>query len=246
MVPYEWLCAGEGEAGQLKSRIAIVAAMAGELRPLIRGWKLESEAGGVTVYSSAKAVAVFAGLGRERARLATAAALRFGPIRRIVSAGWAGGLHAGMVPGEVWRVRTVVDAVTGTVFEAQGLDGTKELGSVLVTTDHVASAEDKRQVSKIFFADLVDMEAAAVAATARSREIPFSAIKAVSDGHDFDLPGLGKFTTPEGGFRQRTFAAYVALRPVLWKPVARLARDSAAAARNLGKELERWLAEDGE
>jgi adenosylhomocysteine nucleosidase len=217
-----------------------------ELRPLIKGWKLESDAGGVTVYSSAKAVAVFAGLGRERAKLATAAALRFGPVRRIVSAGWAGGLHAGMVPGGVWRVRSVVDAVTGVVFEAQGLGGTKELGSVLVTTDHVASAEDKRHVSELYSADLVDMEAAAVAATARSKGIPFSALKAVSDGHDFDLPGLGTFTTADGGFRQRTFAAYVALRPALWKPVARLARDSSMAARNLGRELERWLAEEEE
>ncbi len=219
--------------------------MAGELRPLVKGWKLESDADGVTVYGSERAVAVFAGLGRERAKLATAAALGFGPIHRIVSAGWAGGLHAGMIPGGVWRVRTVVDAVTGTVFEAQGLGGTKELGSVLVTTDHVASAEDKRRVSEMYSADLVDMEAAAVAAAARVRGIPFSAIKAVSDGHDFDLPGLGQFTTAEGGFRQRTFAAYVALRPVLWKPVARLARDSGTAARNLGRELERWLAEDG-
>ena len=116
---------------------------------------------------------------------------------------------------------------------------------MLVTTDHVASAEDKRRVSEMYSADLVDMEAAAVAAVARVRGIPFSAIKAVSDGHDFDLPGLGQFTTAEGGFRQRTFAAYVALRPVLWKPVARLARDSGRAARNLGRELERWLAEDG-
>ncbi len=217
--------------------------MAGELRPLVKGWKLESDDEGVTVYSTEKAVAVFGGLGGERAKFATAAALRFGPIHRIVSAGWAGGLHAGMTPGGVWRVRTVVDAATGAIFEAQGLGGTKELGSVLVTTDHVASAEDKRRVSEMYSADLVDMEAAAVAAAARIKEIPFSAIKAVSDGHDLDLPELGKFTTPDGGFRQRTFAAYVALRPVLWKPVIRLARDSGTAARNLGRELERWLSD---
>ena len=77
----------------MKARIAIVAAMAGELRPLVKGWKREMTPEGVTIYTSDEAVAVFAGLGLQRARLATAAALRLGPIRRIISAGWAGGLQ---------------------------------------------------------------------------------------------------------------------------------------------------------
>ena len=229
----------------MKARIAIVAAMAGELRPLVKGWKREVTPEGVTIFTSERAIATFAGLGLERARLAAAAALRLGPVSRIVSAGWAGGLHSGMVPGGVWRVSEVVNGATGEVVETSHLNGVAELPTVLVTTDVVTSTEDKQRMRERYTADLVDMEASAVAEVARRNHIPFSAIKAVSDGHDFDLPGMQRFTTANGQFRQRLFAAYVALRPGWWKPVARLARDSAKAARNLGRELERYIAENG-
>lgn len=230
----------------MKPRIAIIAAMAGELRPLVRGWKREITPEGVTIYTSDVAVATFAGLGLQRARLATAAALRFGPIRRIISAGWAGGLHSGMTPGGVWRVSQVVNSVTGEVLETTPADGIKTVGAVLVTTDMVSSSGDKQRMREMYSADLVDMEASAVAEVARRNKIPFSAIKAVSDGHDFDLPGMEKFTTADGQFRQASFVAYVALRPIFWRPVARLAKDSGRAARNLSSELERYLAEDEE
>ncbi len=229
----------------MKGRIAIIAAMAGELRPLVKGWKREVTPEGVTIYTSDRAVATFAGLGLQRARLATAAALRRGPIRWIISAGWAGGLHPGMAPGEVWRVSEVVNSVTGEVLKTTPSDGIQTVGAVLVTTDMVTSAEDKQRMRKIYCADLVDMEASAVAEVARRNKIPFSAIKGVSDGHDFDLPGMERFTTEDGQFREASFVAYVALRPVLWKPVVQLAMDSGKAARNLSRELERYLASDG-
>jgi adenosylhomocysteine nucleosidase len=230
----------------LKPRIAIVAAMAREIRPLVRGWKREITPEGVTIYTCDRAIALYAGLGEQRAWLATTAALRLGPIRRIISAGWAGGLHEGIVPGGVWRVREVVNSATGEVLETTPANGIKTVGVVLVTANTVTSAADKRRMRKMYSADLVDMEASAVAEVARINRIPFSAIKAVSDAHDFDLPRMERFTTADGQFRHATFATYVALRPIWWKPVARLARDSGRAARNLASELERYLSEDGE
>ena len=77
------------------------------------------------------------------------------------------------------------------------------------------------------------MEAAAVARIARARNIPFAAIKAISDEFDFELPGLERFSTPTGQFRERAFAAHAALRPWLWLRVAKMARSSSLAARNL-------------
>jgi adenosylhomocysteine nucleosidase len=222
--------------------------MAGELRPLVRGplskrWKREETAEGAVVYRSERAVAAYAGLGSERAAIAAEAALRFGPVCAIVSAGWAGGLHDAMAPGGVWRVSEVVDSATGEVFEASDRGGSKMPGVVLVTANAVTTVVDKLRLREKYCADLVDMEASAVARLARRKGIPFAAIKAVSDGHDFDLPGMERFSTADGQFRQASFAAYAALRPALWKPVARLARDSGLAARNLGRELERYLGE---
>jgi len=230
----------------VKARIGIVAAMAGELRPLVKGWKREETPEGVTIYTSDEAVAAFAGLGPQRARLATAAVLRLGPLRRIISAGWAGGLHAAMVPGGVWRVSEIVNPVTGEVIETSEPNGASAVGAVLVTTNVVTTVEDKCRLRKMYSADLVDMEASAVAEAARRNKIPFSAVKGVSDGYDFDLPGMERFTTADGQFRQASFAADAALRPILWKPVARLAKDSGIAARNLTRELRRYIADERE
>jgi adenosylhomocysteine nucleosidase len=230
----------------VKARIAIVAAMAGELRPLVKGWKREETPEGVTIYTCDEAVAAFAGLGSQRARLATAAVLRLGPIRRIISAGWAGGLHAAMVPGGVWHVREIVNPVTGEVMETSESDGLNGSGAVLVTTNVVTTVEDKRRLRKMYSADLVDMEASTVAEAARRNKIPFSAIKGISDGYDFDLPGMERFTTADGQFRQTSFAVYAALRPTLWRPVAKLAKDSGMAARNLSRELLCYLADERE
>jgi len=230
----------------VKARIGIVAAMAGELRPLVKGWKREETPEGVTIYTSDEAVAAFAGLGPQRARLATAAVLRLGPVRRIISAGWAGGLHAAMVPGGVWRVSEIVNPVTGEVIETSEPNGASAVGAVLVTTNVVTTVEDKCRLRKMYSADLVDMEASAVAEAARRNKIPFSAVEGDSDGYDFDLPGMERFTTADGQFRQASFAAYAALRPILWKPVARLAKDSGIAARNLTRELRRYIADERE
>ncbi len=52
MVSCERLCEGGSEGSEVKARIAIVAAMAGELRPLVRGWKREETPEGVTIYTS--------------------------------------------------------------------------------------------------------------------------------------------------------------------------------------------------
>ena len=139
----------EARGDKLKPRIAIVAAMARELRPLVRGWKREITAEGVTIYTSDRAIASVCGAWRATGWLATTAALRLGPIRRIISAGWAGGLHEGIVPGGVWRVREVVNSATGEVLETTPADGIKTVGAVLVTAEHgylgrrqTADAED--------------------------------------------------------------------------------------------------------
>jgi adenosylhomocysteine nucleosidase len=250
MVPDAWLRAGREEARELKSRIAIVAAMARELRPLLKNWKLESSARGVAVYSSEYAIAVVAGMGKARAEIATRTAMEFGEVHQVISAGLAGGLHAGMTVGTVRFVDAMLDTATGDVF-GTAQTGTRNKanghpGAFLVTLDHVASVMEKRRLRERYSADLVDMEATGVAETALAVGLPFLAVKAVSDDYNFDLPGMEKFATAEGQFDESGFAAHVALRPVLWRPVLRLARNSATACRRLCEELERYLAWDAE
>jgi adenosylhomocysteine nucleosidase len=81
------------------------------------------------------------------------------------------------------------------------------------------------------------MEAAAVAAAAQAHGIRFTATKVISDGLQFDMPETARFIDAQGGFRTAAFAAFVALRPWLWRRVAMLARNSSRAARILGASI---------
>lgn len=223
----------------MRSRIAIVAAMAREIRPLVGDWKLEESAAGVTVYSSERAVVAFAGIGAQRATLATAAALRFGSAHLLISAGWAGGLHPEIAAGAAHRVKRVVDGATGEVYESESF---KDDGTTLVTTGRVASLAGKKKLREQYSGDLVDMEAATVARLARVKDLPFLAVKAVSDAYDFELPGMEGFITQDGQFREATFAMYIAVRPHLWKAASQMGRTSAAAAEALCRELATLIA----
>jgi adenosylhomocysteine nucleosidase len=83
----------------------------------------------------------------------------------------------------------------------------------------------------------VDMEAATVARLAELHGIPFRAIKAVSDAHDFELTSLSRFATKTGHFRTGAFALHTALRPHRWHNTIQLGAGSQRALLALNKRL---------
>jgi adenosylhomocysteine nucleosidase len=95
-----------------------------------------------------------------------------------------------------------------------------------------------------FAADLVDMEAAAVARHAARHQLPFYAVKAISDPAHANLPDFGPYIR-DGEFRTAAFIAHVALRPWYWPALARLQRHSAQATAALARELADWIAVGG-
>ena len=68
----------------------------------------------------------------------------------------------------------------------------------LVSTDHIVQYAEKRQLAGRYKAVLVDMEAGTVARFARSRQIPFYCLKAISDEISDILPDFGRYTGPDG------------------------------------------------
>jgi adenosylhomocysteine nucleosidase len=108
------------------TRVAIIAAMPGELKPLVRGWRHESR-NGVELWRFAflddkgdqvECIAACAGAGMQAATRAFAEAGRDGALSLAISTGWAGALSSGFEPGLAYRVSEVVDARTGERFEA--------------------------------------------------------------------------------------------------------------------------------
>ena len=199
--------------------IAIIAALPREVAGLVRGVQPDSAAKreGVYSYVLPGKVVVCAGMGTGRATLAVERAMKLGEISVLVSAGLAGGCHGGVSVGSVLEATVVVDALSGERYTCEGLGE-----STLVTTHTIAGVQEKERLYASYGADVVDMEAATVARLARMRALPFRAIKAVSDGHDFELSSLARFATPQGHFRTGAFALHTALRPKQWRKTMQL------------------------
>jgi adenosylhomocysteine nucleosidase len=102
--------------------------------------------------------------------------------------------------------------------------------------------EQKAKLASAYGAQAVDMEAAAVAKGAEARELPFAAVKVISDESAFPMPPMERFVAADGSFQSGSFALYAAIRPWTWGTVFHLARNSALASRSLCARLESMIA----
>ena len=224
------------------SRVAIVAAMAGELKPLVRGWQHEPS-NGVDMwrwkFDDGEWVAACAGAGVDAAARAFAAAEKDGPLTAVISTGWAGALSEEFKPGEAYRVAGVIDARTGERLPAAAWpeQQAQPANTWLVTSPKVADAAEKHRLATAYSAGLVDMEASGVARLAAMRGIPFHCIKGVSDGFSDNLPDFNRFLTPQGKFLLARFVLFAIFRPWCWPALMRMGENSTKAAQAIGESL---------
>jgi adenosylhomocysteine nucleosidase len=223
------------------SRLAFVAALEREVRPLVKHWRLrDREHAGRTFrfFENEEAVVVCGGIGPQAARRAAEAVIVLYAPTLIYSVGYAGALDAGLKVGDILKPARVIDANDGSSTKSPNGSG------VLVSHSVTASSAQKGKLRECYGAQAVDMEGAAVARAAEARGVRFAALKVVSDEFNFELPATDRFVDTEGRFREARFAMFVAARPWLWSTVMRLARNSARATRVLCAELRRILAEE--
>lgn len=216
-------------------KVAIVAALEREVKPLLRGWQVnfrEHEGRRFKFFEDDQRVLVCGGIGASAARRAAEAVIVLYQPEAVQSVGFAGGLNAVLKVGDVFSPSRVIDATDGSCFETGAGSG------VLVSFASVADADQKARLAKAYGAQAVDMEAAAVARAAQLRGVRFTAIKAISDASDSSLPPLQRFVGNDGQFCTAAFVAATACQPWLWLRVFRLARNSAAASRALCRELQ--------
>lgn len=220
------------------SRIAIIAAMEREVRPLIRRWKVRTlEHGGrrYRLFENGDAVLVCGGIGPEAARRATEAVIVDTRPARVLSVGFAGAVDSTLRVADVFEPHTVINAQDGVRAEAGSGVG------VLVSYASVAGKEQKARLGKAYGARAVDMEAASVAESAQARGVEFAVLKAISDDADFSMPTMEQFVSSDGQFRSVKFALHVALRPMLWGTALALARNSSKARRALCAAIVSYL-----
>jgi adenosylhomocysteine nucleosidase len=212
-------------------RIGIIAALPGELKPLVKGWKRDGE-GTVLRWSQrvgeVDCVAACAGMGADAATRAFAAAEKDGRLDAVVSMGWAGGLDDAQRAGTASAIAEVIDVRTAERFATASGDGVK-----LVTTATVADSKEKQRLANEYGASLVDMEGATVGRLARARDISFYCFKAVTDEAGDMLPDLNPFIDARGQMRTGAFVLHSAVRPWQWATLMRLGRNSSVAAEEL-------------
>jgi len=218
------------------NRIAIIAAMPGELRPLVRGWCHERR-DGIDLWRNQSTdldcIAACAGAGFAAATRAFAEVEKLGPVDAVISVGWVGALRLDLVSGQAYQVSSVLDARTGERFFSANVPA----DCLLVTATQVVNAAEKQRLATTYKAHLVDMEAAAVARLAQMRSIPFYCIKGISDGYTDQLPDFNRFISRNGQFRTASFIVFAILRPWHWRALARMGENSSKAARGIAVSL---------
>lgn len=215
---------------------AVVAAMPIELAPLI-GDRKSRQIDGVDLYELPNALVAVGGIGEKFARRAAEVAVADAQPQRLISAGIVGAIAPGLKVGDVGRIREIIDVATGERYATSGGDW------VLATSQDVSDAAGKEQLLTKFGADVVDMEAAAVAQVAKERGLAFEAVKSISDEAQFEMPPLGRFIDGNGRFATRKFLVYVALHPRWWATLGKIKKNSELATENLCTALEHLLKE---
>jgi adenosylhomocysteine nucleosidase len=227
------------------TRVAIIAAMPGELKPLVRGWP-SSTRGNIHFWAQRNEeeewIAACAGAGQPAATRAFAAIEDGGPIDLVISYGWAGALTANLSAGSAHNVAGVYDARTGERFNCDAHSGSQWL----VTSPIVADFAEKRRLASAYKAALVDMEAAAIARLALMRGIPFYALKGISDGFTDNLPDFNRFIRSDGQFDLTAMVLFSILRPWYWPSLVRMGENSRKASQSLRDTLLDFLDAQGD
>ena len=221
------------------TRTAIIAALPGELKHIVAGWK-PSRQGNVRLWSHRDEnlyVAACAGAGQQAATRAFAAIEKEAPIDLVFSVGWAGALNPDLAPGSAHNIAGVIDVRTGERFRCDA-----EAGSLwLATSPRVADDAEKRRLAAAYPVSLVDMEAAAIGRLAAMREIPFYCFKGISDAFDAKLPDFNRFIGPEGQFQTARFALSALFQPWYWPALIKMGENSKKASQSIAESLVEFL-----
>lgn len=189
-----------------------------------------------------------AGAGAEAARRATRLLIDGHRPRRIVTAGFAGGLAPGLARGMVVYPRRVVSHTSEPPIECaptgQGASATDAGGLTIVSVDRVVTtAAAKRELAATTGASLVDMETYAVASVAQAAGLACVSIRVISDDASQDLPKeIAALVQPQSGMR-RLGAALGAIgrRPRAALDMWHLWEHAVVDGRTLAGEIKRFL-----
>ncbi len=216
------------------ARIALLAPMRSELRPLVKGLALQRTPGGnpplyFGALGSAEIVATTTSMGTVAAAAATERVLDAGPFDHLVVVGIAGGVDPRFEIGEVFVPDAVIDGATGTEYRPHALGDLTPRGK-LSTSDEFIVDEQRLAALSEQGVVAVDMETAAIAAVCERRGCPWSVFRAISDrAIEGDLEML-TMANPDGSPNPVGALKYLVRHPWKLPFLFRLAQGATKAA----------------
>jgi adenosylhomocysteine nucleosidase len=218
------------------ARVALLAPMQPELRPLVRPLGLAPHPSGGGLYGgrlgAREVTAAVSGIGTAAAARAAERLLGEGRAEHLVVVGIAGGIGPSVAVGDLVVPERVLDLASGREYRPARLGGALPRG-LLVTSD--ALVTDRGEIARLEArgAVAIDMETAAVAAVCEARGCPWSVFRGISDradggGADEAILGLAG---PDGRGDLLAVARFVLTRPWRIPELVRLARGMGLATR---------------
>jgi adenosylhomocysteine nucleosidase len=191
-------------------------------------------------------VIVESGAGRAPAARAAEALIRGHRPQWVISAGFAGGLHASMAQGDILLADEIVDSADRKFAIDLKVDREKfaaqrhlHVGRLLTAEGIVREPAEKEALGRRFGALAVDMESIAVAEMCRNQKVRFLAVRVISDTVGRALPKdidfLVKRRTTAG--RLGAAAGAILRRPASIKDMWQLKEDALVASERLASVL---------
>lgn len=217
-------------------RVAILAPMRPELRPVVRVLGLRRGGGDLPdlhrgTRGGLEVFAATTGIGMGPAARVAERLLDRGPFERVLVVGIAGGIGPGVTVGDLVVPELVVDLASGAEHRPSPLGEGVPRG-VLATSDELVV--DREAVARLERRGVVavDMETAAIAAVCERRGCAWSVFRGISDRADDGSvdPAILALAGPDGDGDPAAVARFVLTRPWRIPRLVRLARGMRAAA----------------
>lgn len=216
-------------------RVAILAPMHPELRPLRRPLSLHGPGGGggellTGSLGGLAVVAAVTGIGTRAAARTAERVLELSEVDRLVVVGIAGAIAASVGVGDVVVPERVLDLATGREHRPTPLGNAPARGTLATSDALVVECDALARLERLGVV-AIDMETAAIAAVCERRGVAWSVFRAISDragAGPLDAEIL-RLAGPEGRPAALTVARYLLSRPWRVPQLVRLGRDSRRA-----------------
>jgi adenosylhomocysteine nucleosidase len=233
----------------MTERVAVLAPMVSELKPVVRAFQLTPAPLGTDrtrhrgKVGSVEVVATMTGIGMAPAEQTTERILADEKVDLVLVVGIAGGVGRAVDVGHVFVPAVVVHGESGKEYRPRDLPGVDTRGR-LVSSDAFHVADDELAELETNGVIALDMETAAVAEVCDAHGCEWSVVRSISDmANDHPLGAAAlDMARADGSPNLGAVLRYMSSHPTKLPVMVKLGRDSQLAAKTAARTAARACA----